>query len=146
MNRRQGVRGHSSFEMLVVATLCGGLLIYFMHRMAVTAQAKVHVELAINAATAVEQKAVDYHEDNKAWPDSVYDMHVEPHVVAGAVAFDVDFSGGQLTLQFGADQGRLAGKTLVLKPRQENSASHWSCDGGTLDNEYRPKACLPYTL
>lgn len=148
MNRRKGMRGRSGMEMLVVVILGGVLVIYFMHRMAVTSQAKVHVELAIKAAAVIEQKAVAYHEDNKAWPDSVYDMHAESHMVAGAVAFDVEFSDGQLTLQFDTDQGRLAGKTLVLKPQRVGYTDNWSwsCDGGTLDNDYRPKACLPYTL
>ena len=129
-----------------MAVLTGAILIYFMHRAAVTGQARQHVVAALTQAKSVEQAAMDYKEANHEWPESIYDMHLEPHVTAHGAAFTTDFSDGQLILTFDPDQNRLAGKTLILKATGSVVSSDWSCTDGTVDTDYRPKACLSYSL
>ncbi len=129
-----------------MAVLTGAIFIYFAHRLAVTSQARQHIVAALAEAKSVEQAALDYKEANHEWPESIYDVHLEPHVTAHGAAFNTDFSDGQLILTFDPDQDRLAGKTLILKPSGSVIISDWSCTDGTVDMDYRPKACLPYSL
>lgn len=144
MRSRRNVCGRAQSEVLILAVVMGAILIYFMHRMAVTAQARQYVAVALKEAKSVEQAAMNYKDENREWPESIYDMHLEPHATAHGAAFTTDFTDGQIIITFDPEQDRVAGKTLILKPT--GSGSGWSCVDGTVDLDYRPKACLPYSL
>ena len=146
MRSQRKTLGRAQSEILIVAAVTGIILIYFLHRMAVNQQAKSHVVAALTTVKSVEQAAMDYREANKEWPESIYDMHLTPHMSWHGAAFTTEFLNGELILTFDSDQDRLAGKTLVLDPPTGVVIHDWSCTGGSVVADYRPKSCLSYSL
>lgn len=49
--------------------------------------------------------------------------------------------GGVITLTFAPATGRMAGKTILLRPQAEPDRLVWDCTGGTLEPKFRPASC-----
>jgi len=55
--------------------------------------------------------------------------------------YSIAIDAGTITITFAGDQGPLAGKTLVHRPRFVQNRVEWDCAGGTLDYQYRTPEC-----
>lgn len=65
-----------------------------------------------------------------------------PNQITGRYVSQVLVTDGDITVTFGNEaNAALAGRTIVLQPAVGAGAINWTCQGGSVDDLYRPPLC-----
>jgi TM2 domain-containing membrane protein YozV/Tfp pilus assembly protein PilE len=96
---------------------------------------------AMATGNEAQQRVEQYVLDKKSWPENNADIALpekpnDKFIEALSVG-----SGGAITIHLSRETGLMEKKTIVLTPHVDSGELIWSCDGGTLEDKYRPRQC-----
>lgn len=143
---RKVQQGFTLIELMIVVAIIGilaAVAIPAYQDYTVRAKVTEGLNLAASAKTTVAENAANGAADLKAgW------NFAEADATNNVSSVDVDSSTGVITITFTAAAGN---GTIIMTPKSQGAAIannavppgpiSWDCQGGTLDNKYRPSNC-----
>jgi len=125
---------------------------YFLeHRYVIDKRERTRISTALNDAKDT-QRAIDaYYQRSGTWPTDNATLnlairHIEVSTITDSempktIEYDLVLSGNRLILQFAANQGEVAGQTIIFQRQTSEVPARWLCKGGTVSFKYRPAMC-----
>jgi hypothetical protein len=105
---------------------------------------RVAVIEALEHVAAAKKAIESYWRERRHYPAELQDAGVRPRPdsLSTAVGSIVSTQDGAITLTFDAPRyPNLHGKTLVVRPSQDDGGFRWDCRGGDIPDHTRPAQC-----
>lgn len=135
-------QGFTLIETALSLAAVGGIL-FSVHQQELNRQ---QVSEAIKLSSTSQEAIQQYYQINGVLPTSNLQAHIpesekfENSIISGLKIND--FGDIVLTFTKSKQFALLEDKTLILEPRVNNGIISWNCNGGTLEDKYKPSDCL----
>jgi prepilin-type N-terminal cleavage/methylation domain-containing protein len=141
-NMRQGQQGFTLIELMIVVAIVGilaAIAIPAYQDYALRARASEGLSLASSAKSAVSETFAS----SGVLPDnnSGAGLSASTSIVGNNVKSVAVGNSGLITITYSGGGPNLANKTLQLNPTKAGGGLTWDCNGGDLDDKYRPQNC-----
>jgi TM2 domain-containing membrane protein YozV/Tfp pilus assembly major pilin PilA len=141
-------KGEGSVGVIVAAVVGAIVVVMFIGILAAIAipayqdyTVRARVAGAMVLGAGAKQRVEQYMMARKSWPTTNAEAGMSDRIDDKYVAAMNIGEGGVITVQLSDKAGPASGKTLVFSPHIDAGILNWSCDGGTLDERYRPREC-----
>lgn len=135
-------QGFTLIETALSLAAVGGIL-FSVHQQELNRE---QVSEAIRLSSASQEAIQQYYQIHGVLPTSNSQAHIpESERFKNSIISELkinDFGDIVLTFTKSKQSALLEDKTLILEPRVNNGIISWNCNGGSLEDKYKPSDCL----